>query len=174
MLFKGDRIYLRPVEKEDATRLLLWENNPKHWKVTGTEVPYSMSAMLEYIDQAQHIRTHGQLRFMICSNENNKPLGTIDLYNADFKHLRTAVGVLIADEMDRGQGYASEALKLMENYVHTILAFENIYASVQADNSASERLFLQAGYTKIGRRKNWFFENQQWIDELLFQKWLKK
>ena len=54
------------------------------------------------------------------------------------------------------------------------LAFENIYASVQADNTASERLFLQAGYTKIGRRKNWFFENQQWIDELLFQKWLKK
>jgi diamine N-acetyltransferase len=174
MLFKGERIYLRPVEKEDATRLLLWENNPKHWKVTGTEVPYSMAAMLEYIDQAQHIRSHGQLRFLICSNETQKPLGTIDLYNADFKHMRTAVGILIADELDRGQGYATEALALMENYVHNILAFENIYASVQADNSASERLFLQAGYTKIGRRKNWFFENQQWIDELLFQKWLKK
>jgi diamine N-acetyltransferase len=133
-----------------------------------------MAAMLEYIDQAQHIRSHGQLRFLICSNETQKPLGTIDLYNADFKHMRTAVGILIADELDRGQGYATEALALMENYVHTILAFENIYASVQADNSASERLFLQAGYTKIGRRKNWFFENQQWIDELLFQKWLKK
>ena len=174
MLFKGERIYLRPVEKEDATRLLLWENNPKHWKVTGTEVPYSMSAMLEYIDQAQHIRSHGQVRFLICENQSQKPIGTIDLYNADFKHQRTAVGILIADEMDRGHGYASEALVLMEDYVCTILAFENMYASVHADNEASEHLFLNAGYTKIGRRKNWFFENQQWIDELLFQKWLKK
>lgn len=174
MLFKGDRIFLRPVEKEDATRLLLWENNPKHWKVSGTEVPFSMSAMLEYIDQAQNIRSHGQMRLLICSNDSSKPLGAIDLYNADFKHMRTAIGILIADEMDREQGYASEALELMEKYVRKIFAFENIYASVQADNVPSERLFVNAGYELIGKRKNWFFENQQWIDELLFQKWLKK
>jgi diamine N-acetyltransferase len=138
-MFKGERIYLRPVEKDDATRLLLWENNPKNWKVSGTEVPFSMAAMLEYIDQAQHIRTHGQLRLLICSNDNQKSLGTIDLYNADFKHKRTAIGVLIADEKDRGRGYASEALSLMENYVRTILDFENMYASVQADKNKSKR-----------------------------------
>ena len=53
MRLRGQKVRLRPVEKDDATRLLLWENNPQHWKVSGTEVPFSLNAILEYIAQAQ-------------------------------------------------------------------------------------------------------------------------
>lgn len=92
MKLNGEHVKLRAVEKEDATRLMLWENNPDHWKVSGTEVPFSMHAILEYIDQAQHLRTHGQLRLMICDVHTDEPVGALDLYNSDFKHLRAAVG----------------------------------------------------------------------------------
>jgi diamine N-acetyltransferase len=174
MVLKSEHIYLRPVEREDATRIMLWENNPKHWKVTGTEVPFSLAAIYDYIEQAQHIRTHGQLRLLICLLDSNEPIGTVDLYQADFKHMRAAVGILIAQEGNRNNGYALEAINLIEQYAGQLLAFHNLHCSIHADNLASIRLFEKAGYTKVGIRKDWFFENQHWIDELIFQKCLKK
>lgn len=174
MVLKSEHIFLRPVEKEDATRIMLWENNPKHWKVTGTEVPFSLAAIYEYIEQAQHIRSHGQLRLLICLNESEMPIGTVDLYQADFKHMRAAIGILIAEEGNRNNGFAHETLGLISDYAQQFLAFHNLYCTIHADNVPSIRLFEKAGFTQVGRRKDWFFENHQWIDELIFQKCLKK
>lgn len=173
-MLKGKTVFLRPVEKEDAPKLMLWENNPKHWKVTGTEVPYSLSAIYDYIDQAQHIRSHGQLRLMIGVISTGELIGAIDLYNADFKHYRAAVGILIADELHKQKGFASEALELLSNYAQEFLAFHNLYCSIQSDNESSIRLFEKMGYDHIGTRKDWYLVNGKWLNELLYQKCLKK
>lgn len=174
MSLTGKHVFLRAVEKDDATKLMLWENNPKHWKVTGTEVPFSFSSILEYIEQAQHIRTHGQLRLMICLNDTREAIGAIDLYQADFKHLRSAVGILIAEEQMQLKGYAAESLILLEQYAIQILAFRNLYCSIHSDNIRSISLFEKAGYECVGVRKDWYLEKGVWLDELMYQKCLKK
>lgn len=174
MKLTGKKVRLRPVEKDDATRLLLWENDPKNWRVSGTEVPFSHHAISEYIEQAQHIRTHGQLRLMICVIGTDEPVGTVDLYNADFKHSRAAIGILIAAEEDRRKGYALEALELVEEYVREIPGFHNLYCSIHGDNAASRKLFESAGFMKVGERKDWFLEKNRWVDEILYQKCLEK
>lgn len=181
MTLTGDTIRLRPVEKDDATRLMLWENDPRHWKVSGTEVPFSLNAILEYIGQAQQIRTHGQLRLIICLKSTDEPIGTLDFYNADFRNLRAAVGILIAEQKHRRSGYAVEALRLAENYALRILGFHNLYCSVHGDNAASNALFESAGFQRCGVRKDWFLDfsgekgqGTKWVDEILYQKCLKK
>lgn len=174
MGLRGKSVFLRAVEKDDATKLMLWENNPKHWKVTGTEVPFSLSAILEYIEQAQHIRSHGQLRLMICLNDTNEAIGAVDLFQADFKNLRAAVGILIADQKSQQKGFASEALLLLEQYAAQFLAFHNLYCSIHSDNLSSIALFEKAGYKCVGVRKEWFLEKGVWLDEILYQKCLKK
>ena len=47
---------------------------------------------------------------MIDRKESGKPVGTIDLFDVNFKHGFATIGILIADDADRGQGIASEAL----------------------------------------------------------------
>lgn len=168
-MLKGKSIYLRSVEPSDATRLMLWENNPEHWKVTDTEVPFSMQGILQLIEQQQHIRSTGMLRLMICLNENDDAVGAVDLYDADFRHSRAAVGILIGESQHRNKGYASEALDLIIVYARKLLSLENLYASVQADNHESLILFNKCGFTEVGRRKNWFFHKKERIDEVMFQ-----
>lgn len=170
----GKLVYLRPVEKEDASTLMLWENNTHHWKVSGTEIPYSFFAINEYIEQAQNIRTHGQLRLIICLVENDCAIGTVDLYNADFKHRRASVGILIADEAHKTKGYALEALNLIDGFASKFLDFRNIACSIHSDNLASIRLFEKAEYHYVGTRKEWFYTVDGWIDEIMYQKCLKK
>lgn len=170
----GESIFLRAVEKDDATKLMLWENNPSHWKVTGTEVPFSFSTILEYIEQAQNIRSHGQLRLMICLNDTKEAIGTVDLYQVDFKHFRAAIGILIADKTLQQKGFAYETISIVENYALQFLALRNLYCSIHSDNISSLKLFEKAGFEQVGVRKNWYYENGIWLDEIMYQKCLKK
>lgn len=173
-MLKNKSIFLRSVEKDDATKLMIWENNPEHWKVTGTEIPFSLQSILDFIEQAQHFRQHGQARFMICLNTTKEAIGCIDLYNADFKHKRAAVGILIGEKSQRHNGFAFEAIETLIEYAQQVLDLQNLYCSVHADNEASLKLFEKVGFEVVGRRKDWFYEQHQWIDEILYQKCLRE
>jgi diamine N-acetyltransferase len=173
-MFKANSVFLRVVEPHDAPLLLLWENNPQHWKVTDTEVPFSMQAILQLIDQQQQIRMTGQLRMMICLNETEEAVGAIDLYDVDFKNKNAAIGILIGDAINKKKGYAAESLVLMQEYAKNSLELYNLYCSIQADNEASIHLFEKIGFEKIGTRKEWFLIKGQRVDEILYQLCLKK
>jgi diamine N-acetyltransferase len=168
-MFKGENVYLRLTEPADATKILLWENNPAHWKVSDTEVPFSMQDILYLIDNAHNIRSTGQLRFMICLMKTDEPIGLIDLFDANFKHGRAGVGILIGEVDQRANGYASESLVLLKEYVHLVLGFHSLYCSIHSDNLSSIRLFEKCGFDKIGVRKEWYLDKGERIDEILFQ-----
>lgn len=173
-MLKGKNIYLRAVERTDATTLLLWENDSTNWKVSGTKVPFSLDDILKYIDNQQFIRETGQLRFIISDLKSDVSLGAIDLFQIDFKNGNAGVGVLIADKDNYGKGYAKEALELIKNYASQVLSLRNIFCSIHADNERSIRLFENSGYEKVGVRKDWYVYNGELIDEILYQRCLKK
>ncbi len=172
-MLKGNKVFLRMVEPSDATKLLLWENNPHHWKVTDTEVPFSMHAILQLIEQQQQIRSTGQLRMIICDIQTREALGAIDLYDVDFRNGNAAVGILIGDEINKGKGYAKESLQLMIEYAKNYLALHNLYCSIQSDNELSISLFKKNGFQSVGIRKEWYLHKGKRIDEHILQLCLK-
>jgi diamine N-acetyltransferase len=171
-VLKNKSIFLRAVEPADASLLLLWENDTENWKVTDTEVPFSLSAILQLIEQQQQFRSTGMLRFMICVNESEEAIGAIDLYDADFRHKRAAIGILIGSKDARGKGFAKESLELIVNYAKDQLGMNNLYCSIQEDNVESQHLFEKTGFQLIGKRKEWFLFRGKWIDERMYQLWL--
>ncbi len=174
-MFLTERINLRMVEPKDATMLLLWENNPENWKVTDTEVPFSLHAIQLLIEQQQQIRTTGQLRMMICLNDSSQdPVGAIDLYDVDFRNKNASVGILIGEKQNRGKGYAKDALKLMIKYAHNNLSLYNLVCSIHATNEESIHLFESIGFQKVGCRKEWFANKNKRVDEILYQLCLEK
>jgi diamine N-acetyltransferase len=172
-MIKGTMLYLRAVESSDATMLYLWENNVDHWRIANTEVPFSMHAIHNLIEQYASIRTSGQLRLIICLNDSQLPIGAIDLYDINFRHGFATVGVLIAKQEDRNKGFAKEAFQLVINYAKEVLDLYNLQCFIQADNLASIHLFEGLKFEKVGVRKEWYkFKNSR-IDEICYQLCLK-
>jgi diamine N-acetyltransferase len=169
----GQKIALRAVEKDDASTIFLWENNPANWKVSNTELPFSLYDILQLIEQQSDIRKSGQMRLVIESLPAKRPVGVIDLYDINFKHGYAAVGILIATDADKGKGFASEALSLFSRYCADILELRNLYCQIHHDNSPSIALFEKAGFEHVGTRKNWLRYKNQYFDELTFQLCLK-
>ena len=128
------KIRLRPLEPEDLELLYKWENDLQIWKVSNTLAPFSKFILKQYIQESHRdIFESKQLR-LIIETSDKEAVGAIDLFDFDPYHQRAGIGILIHSEKDRGQGYASDAIKLMARYSQEVLGLHQIYANITVDN----------------------------------------
>ena len=165
-------ISLRPLEPEDIDLLYQWENNMEIWEVSNTKTPFSRHILVQYLqDSSRDIYELKQLR-LIIQNEQNNPVGAVDLFDFDPYHLRAGVGILIHNPANRRQGCATNALQALSNYALHVLGLKQLYANIASDNTVSIHLFEKMGFTQIGIKKDWLKIPAGWKDEILFQKML--
>lgn len=169
MKLESERVFLRAVEKEDATKLMIWENNPEYWRVSDTEMPFSLHSIVNFVERQENFRQTGQQRLMICLKSNQTPIGCIDLYDGQFKYRRAAIGILIAEVEHREMGFSKEALQLLISYARNILDLHQLYCYVDINNQTSMALFKSCGFEKSGILKDWKRWNKAWMDVVLFQ-----
>ncbi|NDD47674.1 MAG: N-acetyltransferase [Flavobacteriia bacterium] len=137
---------LRALEPGDLDALLRWENDPAHWVVGQRTSPYSRDSLKRYIAAASaDFWEVGQIRFVLCTDASDEPLGLVDVFQAKRLHRRAEVGVLI-DSEQRGKGLAG-------------------------DHLAAQKAFERAGFTQIGCWKNWVQTSEGPKDVTLWQ-WL--
>lgn len=171
-MLEGQNIYLRLPNKGDATTILLWENNPENWRYSDMEKPYTLFEIMSYLEDAHDVLANLQIRFMIIHKESEQPLGTIDLFEINFKNKRAEIGILIADKINREKGFAKEALLLIEKYTKNKLKLDQLYCTIHSDNTPSISLFESASYIKTGEKKNWYIWEDKKIDAYFYQKFI--
>ncbi len=169
-MLENDQILLRSLEISDVSLLYSWENKRENWKVSHTVTPYSMHVLTDYINAVSDIYTDKQLRLVIISKDSEAALGSVDLFDCDFKNKRAGIGILIADSQNRGKGIASQVLELLVEYTSKVLDLHQIYCNVLCNNSESIALFKKFGFETIGIKKDWTFYAGAFYDELLMQK----
>ena len=168
---ENQSISLRAPELEDLDLLFIWENDPSIWQVSGTHTPFSRYILKQYLEHAgKDIYEVKQLRLMIQLKSNHRPVGAVDLFDFDPHHHRAGIGILIAESSDRRQGYAREALETVIAYCFDVLHLHQVYCNIAAGNSASIKLFKEAGFEESGRKREWLFDGSSYKDELLFQR----
>jgi diamine N-acetyltransferase len=169
-MFKGEKVLLRAMESADVEILYLWENDVDVWKYSNTRLPYSKSLLEQFIEgSSNEIFVDKQVRFIICEQSTGKPVGTVDLFDFDPINMRAGVGILIADEENRGKGYAKEALQLAVNYSFTQLRLHQLYCDITNDNQGSIKLFETLGFVLCGTKKQWRNIEGNWQDEHILQ-----
>ncbi len=176
MNIEGRTIRLRAVEPEDAGLMYVWENDCDVWAVSGTTEPFSHYQMQRFVERHRDtigVLGDGQLRLIVETRQEARPVGAIDLFEYDPIHRRAGVGILIYERSDRGRGYASDALEVLCRYAHDTLRAHQLWCNVGADNEASLRLFRSAGFTEIGVKRDWLWRPDGYHDEVMLQKMLE-
>ena len=136
------RIGVRPADREDADLLLAWRNDPTTRAVSRTtgEVP-----------RAEHVAwldgTLGRSdRHLLVGLDGDEPVGTVRWDDEGAGEWE--VSITLAPTA-RGRGLGGPALGAAERWLvgHLPEPPRALLAVVRADNSASRRLFLRAGYS---------------------------
>ncbi len=172
-LLVGHHITLRAMEPEDLEVLYTLENDTSLWDISSVNVPYSRYTLKQFIANGAHdIYTDGQMRLMIESMEDGTVVGMADLVDFNPRHQRAEIGIVLSRDY-RNQGYGTEVLKLMEQYVVEFLHIHQLYAYVSIYNTASIRLFQKSGYEETATLKQWIYTSKGYVDVKIFQKFFE-
>ena len=166
---KGKQIFLRAIEPEDLEFIHDIENDEQIWYLSQTKVPYSKYVIKQYLESAQSDLFETKQLRLVISNFKSESIGLIDLFDFDFFNKRAGLGILIKEPKDRKKGFGTEALELLINYCFLHLQLHQIYCNVSEDNYASLKLFLNAGFKKVGLKQDWTFKNNTFNNEYLLQ-----
>lgn len=169
MILESKYIRLRALEPKDLNLLFLWENDRENWRISNTIQPYSRTALTQYIESVGDIYSDRQLRLIIESKDNQEALGAVDLFDCDFKNKRAGIGILVANDKNRGKGVGSDCLELMIDYVFNTLTLHQLYCNVLMDNPESLALFEKYGFKKAGIKKDWIYHEGTYVDECTMQ-----
>lgn len=150
-MFNPSDIRIRFPQGADASILLEWENDESNWRVSDRTEPLTMGEIVAFIERQSSVESIydlSQIRFMIVEAKTGKALGTIDLYGIDWKADSAYIGILIAAPSRRRKGAGYQALEKVLEQAHEEMDLEQVKARIAPDNSASQSLFLKAGFIK--------------------------
>jgi len=169
-MLSNQLITLRAVEPQDLDFLYQCENALPIWVYGTNKEPISYFALKEYVKLAgKTIYESKQLRLMIVFNENNRTVGTIDLYDFDHFNSRAGIGIYVEDEYQH-RGIGTATFQLLSGYAFDFLNIHQLYAFVSADNEHSIKALVKAGFSPSATLKEWQRAGKNFVDVIIFTK----
>ena len=163
---------LRALEPSDLDLVYEIENDESLWIYSNTSSPFSRNTLKKFIQNSHlDIIEHKQLRLVISNDQTS--MGFIDLFDYDHVNRRVGVGIIIFKKF-RLKGIAFQSIKLVENYLIKHVPIHQLFANISSNNIESISLFEKCGFEKVGLKRDWIFYNNEFNDELLYQKIIKK
>lgn len=146
----GERIALGPLSVEHAPSVHRWFND--FW-VMRTYGGALAGKPLETIETwCKDATTGDDVRwFVVHERASGRAIGLTDLFDIERDHGIAWFGMLIGEADARGQGYASEAARLMLDYAFTALGLFSVILTVDEFNVAARRAYARAGFREVGR-----------------------
>jgi ribosomal-protein-alanine N-acetyltransferase len=164
MILKGQQIYLRPLELDDANgNYPLWLNNPDVCRYNSHgEIPYTQEMAKEYIAS---ITNNPSIKvFAICLNENNRHIGNISLQQISPKNQSAEFAILIGEPSTYGKRIGYEAGEFLLDYAFNTLSLNRIYCGTHSQNIGMQHLALKLGMSQEGLRREAVFKNGEFAD----------
>lgn len=94
-------------------------------------------------------------------------IGFIQITNIDLIHRSALIGVRIGDEVNRGKGFGTEAIKLAMDYCWRQLNLSRLSLNVFETNEKAIKLYSALGFEREGVLRRAVFINGGWLDLIL-------
>lgn len=160
----GEKLYLSPMNIEDAEKYVEWLNNKEvamyiyaDRKVNSVE---SEKAWLENMLKNQ------EQSFAIVDIDNDKLIGNCSFVKMNNIDQTATIGIFIGDSNYHSKGYGHEALKLLLNYGFNTLNLNNIDLDVLSFNERAINCYKKVGFKEYGRRHECYFSNGKYYDSI--------
>ncbi|MCL2004307.1 MAG: GNAT family N-acetyltransferase [Oscillospiraceae bacterium] len=157
----GERLYLSPMNPDDAEIYTKWLNDPAvavnlgHYR-TLISLP-NEKATVEKMALEGH-------NYAIVLKDGDELIGNISLMDVDPLSRRATLGLFIGDAERRGKGYGTEAIRLLLRYGFKTLNLHNIMLHCNANNEQGVACYKKAGFREFGRRREATFTGGEYLD----------
>jgi RimJ/RimL family protein N-acetyltransferase len=161
----GERIYLRPLECEDAGALASWLNDSDVTRFMLHHSPMSLLSEQEWLRRISESTTDVALGIVL--KENDRLIGTAGLHQMDWRNRHAAFGIMIGVKDLWSQGYGTEATALLVRHAFETLNLHRVWLHVYEYNARGIRAYEKVGFRPEGRLRQDNFLEGRYHDTLV-------
>lgn len=164
-VLQGKKVYLKPLNASDAKAYYKQLFNVETRRLTGTKAIFNYEQIVEYIDRKRG--DDSSVILLIALQETDELIGDIVLQDLDYTNRSANLRVAIDQSEHQGQGYGTEALRLMLDYGFGILQLHRIELNVYDFNERAAHVYEKVGFKVEGRQRDALFYNHEYHDAIL-------
>jgi RimJ/RimL family protein N-acetyltransferase len=165
----GERVALGPLRKDLVPTYHRWMNDFGTMRTLGV-MPAPMRFEEEERWFERQVEGQGQggtINFTIYVRATWRPIGNTSLMDIDRVNRGATFGILIGEPDARGQGYGTEATRLMLDYAFTAQGLHSVQLNVFEYNLGGLRAYQKAGFKEVGRRRQAHFMGGRFWDVVI-------
>lgn len=147
----GPRVYLRPIQEDDARAAVYWVMREDDANWSNGRGPVLGPRWWQEMEDLQRKSPQEWVRFAVCLRENDELIGFVGLDEIDYRHRLAESESELINPGYRGNGYGSEAKHLLFDYAFNTLGLHMLQSWVLFENTRSAAALRKQGYRDAGR-----------------------
>lgn len=164
-MFEGKLVRLRAVRREDIKNSLEFFGDPEVLKNVRNGIPFPLTEKDEekFLDGISGMNdTYG----FSVETLDGKYIGNCGINKNDHKNSIATIGIFIGDKKYWGQGYGSDALKLLVDFIFMEMNMNKISLDVFSFNKRAIRCYEKNGFKVEGIFKQDIFRGGEYHDTI--------
>ena len=161
---EGERVYLAPVEEDDARRYVEWLNAPGVRENLMIQRPLTIMAERDWIGK---LESTGDVVFGVRLRDGDELVGNTGLHRVNAIDRHAEFGIFIGPPAARRRGHGTEATTLTLAYAFDVLNLHRVWLRYFAHNAGAADVYRRCGFVDEGvaRQAHWYAG--AWHDEHL-------
>ena len=161
-MLRTDRIRLRTVQEADLDFLYSNMNDLEH---RGSFFPLGLLSRTEFL---KHYNDEGFWKkdegMLVITTPDDQIVGEIEFFPITHYLVGFELSYLIFGQEHMGKGYATDAVRLMTEYLFARLRINRVQLNIHPENEASRKVATKAGYSLEGRMRGCWFHLGRYHD----------
>jgi RimJ/RimL family protein N-acetyltransferase len=161
------RLILRRFEERDIQPFSAYRSDPQVAKYQGWEAPFGLDSAARFVHEMMS-RTPGEpgqwYQIAMELKASGEMIGDCAFQRLAEDHAQAEIGFTLARRY-QGQGYATEAVGRLVDYLFQDLGLHRVRANCDPDNLASSELLKKVGMRYEGRFVESLWFKGAWADE---------
>ena len=144
----GERVYLRPIEPEDAEVMVPWMNDAEVTRTLQAPRPTTLEDERAFVERMTKSETN--ITLGIVTRAGDRFIGTASLMKIQWRERQACFGIAIGDKSNWGRGYGTETTRLLVDHSFDTLNLNRLWLHVYDFNAAGLRAYEKAGFRREG------------------------
>ncbi len=166
---EGERLILREVREEDWEAVHRYASDPQvcRFMAWGPNTVAETKAHVQRCIEAARDLPRRKFSLAVTVKDTGEAIGCCGLVVSNAEHGEAHIGYSLTQQY-WGQGYATEAARLLVEFGFQRLGLHRIFATCDPENRASARVLEKAGMQLEGRMRSHRLVKGRWRDSLLY------
>jgi RimJ/RimL family protein N-acetyltransferase len=149
-LLRGEHVWLRPAERSDIPTFVRWFNDIETTSFVSQRAPMGQALEERWFERMLETQGKDADLFVICQLTDDRPIGTIGLFDIDYVDGNAGMGIVIGEKELWGRGLGSDALAALLDFGFGQLRLERIWLHVYEFNQRGRRSYEKCGFVLEG------------------------